>query len=165
MSSQQEAVEAAQAMVTRMGELTEEVREFNEGSVRRDEELKKYGRRNRLMIWGGIIGWCVDIALTIVIAILVASQHHTQATVADLHSSQLSGCRLGNQIRSAEARFEESLWGHLAELSKPPPHATRKQRLAQERSVRSIVAYVDSAARRAFPRLACSQIYKLGPGR
>lgn len=161
MSDQQEAVQAAQAMTAGMSALTEQVREFNEDSVRRDEELRRYGRRNRLMIWGSVIGWCLDIALTVALVVAFAGQSHTQATVADLHSSQLSGCRLGNQIRSAEARFEESLWGHLGALSKPPPHATRKQRLAQERSVRSIVAYVDAKARSAFPQIRCMQIYRL----
>lgn len=130
----------------------------------RDElrRLNADGRRSRHLIWWLAVSLALDIALTVVVAVLAVEAHDAAATAqgarqyaAAVHSSQIGACRIGNTLRAKEVQ----LWSHLASLSSPPPHSTKAQRAVQARRIAALLAYV----RRTFVQLDCQAIYRLKP--
>lgn len=117
--------------------------------------LRKYGKRNRRYI-------VIDIALTVVIAAVSyvavhaeSSAHQNGVTIAQLHATQVNGCRAGNQTRVQEIQ----LWTHLASVATPAPGETHRQIIKGKRTVAALLAYIRSTFR---PR-NCRALYRL-PG-
>lgn len=138
------AVEAAERLTGSLNSLSVEVARLN-----------SYGRRNRHLIWGTIISLAIDVALTVAVAVFAIEAHQANVTVAELHATQISACRLGNQSRSQQV----ALWVHIATVSSasPPPHESKKQLEKNKRTVAALLAYI----RRVFAPRDCQAIYRL----
>lgn len=143
-------------IVAAVGRLTEAVNGLRADVTR----LRRYGRRNRKLVLVDIIATLIAVIST-VIALHANSDatraqdsaNRAYARVVAEHASQLSGCRIGNQLR-AEQR---ELWSHLAAISRPPPHLTAAQLAEHQKQIRNLLAYVNHV----FPQLDCKALYRL----
>lgn len=138
----QAALSAVTDLASRVTKLTAEV-------VR----LRTYGRHNRWFV-------VIDIILTIGFAFATyvavdasAAAGRNGVTIAQLHATQLNGCRAGNQTRAQEI----GLWVHLAALGKPAPGETPKQIKASEHEIAQFLAFVKST----FAPRDCRSLYRL----
>jgi hypothetical protein len=144
-----EALDTAKGLTEQVKGLREEVK-----------GLRTYGRRSRWYIF-------IDVALTIVLAVVTvvaihASQDATTArssaasaktAAAAEHSSLLASCVLGNQTRAQEIQ----LWTHLAQVASPAPHLTRAQIAQNRKKVAALLAYI----RTVFAPRPCQKLYRL----
>lgn len=145
----QSSLHAALAAVT---DLAERVTKLTAEVVR----LRTYGRRNRWFI-------VIDIILTLGFAASgYVSVHASETanrngvTIAQLHATQVSGCQAGNQTRAQEI----TLWTHLASISRPPPHLTKRQLAANRREIAELIAYI----KHTFAPRDCAKLYHLRGG-
>lgn len=115
-------------------------------------DVKKTVRRGKLIAIGIIAGLTLDVALTVVVSITAVEASdagaRANATVAQLHSTQVSACESGNQTRAQEI----ALWTHLADLS-----ITAKTTPAQRKADDSLLAYI----RKTFAPKDCQAVYHL----
>jgi hypothetical protein len=107
-------------------------------------------RRGKRIITGLVISLVLDVALTVVVTITAAQAHdasaRANATVGQLHATQVSSCDTGNQTRAAEV----ALWDHIFALS-VTARTTPAERTADEQ----LLAFI----REAFAARNCAQIY------
>jgi hypothetical protein len=138
-----------QAALTALKDLSSRVVTLTEEVVR----LRTYGRRNRWFV-------VLDVILTVGLAVSgLVSVHATDTadrngvTISQLHATQVSGCKAGNQTRAQEI----TLWTHLASVSKAPPHLTRRQIAANRREIAQLLAYI----RMTFAPRDCRSLYRI----
>lgn len=128
-----------------------------EGMTTQLADVKKTVRRGKLVVIGLIISLIIDAAVTVVVSITAVQAHHAStqanATVSQLHRSQLQGCRLNN----ARLARESSMWPYVESLLKPPPNPTP----GQYRQSQEIIAGLKAHARRAYAPRNCAAAYKL----
>lgn len=124
------------------------------GRLGTTEQRVKRGRR---IITGLVVSLVLDVALTIGITFASLAAHtasdRANATVAELHSSQVLGCGLGNQMRAAQVM----LWTKLAAESTPAPGSTPAQVNKGRQEIAALLAYI----RREFAQLDCKKLYHL----
>ena len=112
-------------------------------------------RRSKRVIIAVTAGLLLDVALTVVVSVTAVQAGNASAkansTVAQLHSTQVSSCRAGNQTRAEEV----ALWTHLAALS-----ATSGRTPAQRKADDQLLAYI----RHTFAPRNCTAVYKLRSG-
>ena len=144
-----EALETAQALTEALTGTREQV-----------AALTAAVKRSRRHIFALAVSLLLDVALTVVVAIFAVQAHsastsasHADATVAELHATQVAGCQAGN----AERAEQTALWTHLAAISKPPPHLTRRQLAANKREIAALLAYV----KHTFAPRDCQKAYRL----
>ena len=128
-----------------------------------DAELKRlnaYGRTSRHLIAGLAVSLLLDVILTIVVAVFAVQAHEANsratiagATASAIHSSQISACQIGNQLRVRQV----GLWEHLIAVSQPPPQETAAQKRQRAKTAAAFLVYV----KKTFPRLNCQQVYRL----
>jgi hypothetical protein len=115
-------------------------------------EVKKTVRRGKWVVAGIIAGLILDVALTVIVSVTAVEAsnagNRANQTVAQLHTTQLTSCRAGNQTRAQEVQ----LWMHLAAVSASP-----KTTPAQRASVGKLLAYI----RATFAPRNCGVLYHL----
>lgn len=123
-----------------------------EGMTAQLAEVKASVRRGKRVIAALVVSLILDVGLTVGVSIAAVQANNASAkantTVTQLHSTQVSACRAGNQTRAEEV----ALWVHLESLtvtSRTPP----KVRKADEQ----LLAYI----RHTFRPRNCVAIYKL----
>lgn len=114
------------------------------GFTARLEQLTQYGRRNRRMIWGLVVSFVLDLALTIPIAWAVVHANDANDLAKANHVSQVQTCVASNDSR----RDVRELWGKLFALSPAPKTDEQRKRLGEFR------AYID----KTYAPRDCSKI-------
>ena len=115
--------------------------------------LRRYGARNRHLIWALAVSLALDLILTAAVIFGQVQLDRNKATIGAVHAAQISACQTGNRLR-AEQR---ALWGHVIAISQPPPHETPVQRRKREKTLTQFAAYV----KRVFPTLDCTSVYRI----
>lgn len=117
-------------------------------------QVKTSLRRGKRVVAALVISLLVDVAVTIGVGIAVHQANdasaRANATIAQLHSTQVSACRAGNQTRAKEVM----LWTHIFDLS---VGSGRPVTAAQRKADEQLLAYI----RRTFQAKNCSAVYKL----
>jgi hypothetical protein len=142
----EETVATARQLTAALNGMEDRLREAVTASEERDQAIARYGHRTRLMTWLTVIGWALDVALTVVIAVVAVSAHDASTAASENRVSSLASCGQSNATRAAEIR----LWDHIAALSitkKTPPKA-----LAADEN---LLAYI----RATFRPLDCARLY------
>jgi hypothetical protein len=123
-----------------------------EGMTEQLTQVKATLRRGKRVAAAIAVSLVLDVALTIGVSITAVqagdASAKANATVAQLHSTQVSACRSGNQTRAEEV----ALWTHLASLS-----ATSGRTPAQRKADDQLLAYIRSV----FKPRDCTAVYKL----
>jgi hypothetical protein len=92
----------------------------------RDEQLAKYGRRNRILILVAVVGLLLDMTATAVAVTAYLASRHNTATVLQVHDANLAGCQANNvRLAKQEKALHEILGAAL-----PPPTASAAQQQA-----------------------------------
>lgn len=142
-----EALDTAQDLTAALGKMAAEVK-----------RLRTYGRHNRKFIF-------FDIALTVLLTVFGYLSVHAvnQASgarqiAAAEHANLVAACRAGNQTRAEQV----TLWTHLAQVSTPPPRATKAQRAKDRQKIAALLRYIH----KTFAAKDCAAVYATsGPGR
>jgi hypothetical protein len=136
-------VATAKGLTEALGRMTAELR-----------QVQAYGRRSRRIIVALAASLVLDIAVTITVAVFAGqvsrATDQASATLTELHKTQISACRLGNQSREQQI----ALWQHIATVgttSKTPAKARHRDA--------ALLAYI----RRIFGARNCPAIYRLTP--
>lgn len=131
-----EALAAAKSLTGALKDMTGEL-----------ARLRRYGVRNRQMIWGLIVSIALDLILTAFIAVTAIQAHEASAAAASAKFAESALCQAGNVARAQQVQ----LWDHL--LTLPPAKGAPPRTAAQEaeaaafgRYVRSVFASRDCAA-------------------
>jgi hypothetical protein len=123
-------------------------------------------RQNRqgVRLWIVIIGFALDVVLTVILAFVIAgqvsqgnqlqdTQRRIQVVQARIHDSQISACGIGNRFRMSQRQ----LWITLIDLSRqgPQPHLTPAEKKAQAAVLRKFISAVD----KTYVTLDCKKLY------
>lgn len=150
-SLEQEAIDAAHSLTETLQGTADELA----GMRRELAAMNTYGHRNRHLIAGVAVSIALDIALTVIVAVIGIQAHHASdvasLAAAQNHASALASCRTSNVSRAAEVQ----LWTHLVAVT--PPAAGTKPAVATAARLRAsaLLAYV----RKTFAPRDCAQIY------
>jgi hypothetical protein len=136
-------VATAQGLTDALGRMTAEL-----------ENVRAYAQRSRRVIIALAISLVLDVAVTITVGVFAGqvsnATNQASATLTQLHKTQVSACRLGNQSREQEI----ALWEHIASVG-----TTSKTPAKVQREDRALLAYI----RRIFSPRDCAAIYRIGP--
>jgi hypothetical protein len=123
-----------------------------EGMTEQLAQVKTTVRRGKRVIAALVVSLIVDVALTVGVSVTAVqasnASNKANATVAQLHSTQISACRAGNQTRAKEV----ALWVHIASLP-----ATSRRTPKEQKADEQLLAYI----RHTFAPRNCSAVYKL----
>ena len=114
--------------------------------------LRKYGVRNRRMIWGLIVSIALDLILTAFVAVTAIQAHDANTAANSAKVAEATLCRAGNVARAQQV----TLWTHL--LSTPPVPGSPKRTPAQQAEIDAFGKYV----RTVFAPRDCAAIGKGG---
>jgi uncharacterized membrane protein len=115
------------------------------GDIKR---LTDYGIRNRHLIWALIVSLILDLALTIVIALVAVQAHDANATALSAKAAQMALCEAGNTTRAQQRQ----LWFHLLTTPRLPGSPPRTK--AQQQQIDAFKAYISQT----FAPRDCHQI-------
>lgn len=120
--------------------------------------LNKYGRTNRHLILVTFASIALDVILTVLLVFVYGTAHSASEVATAEHSNLIASCEAGNQTRAEQVQ----LWDHLAQISTPPPRATKAQRARDAREIASLLRYI----RHVFQSRPCQKVYATSsPGR
>lgn len=115
-------------------------------------KLRTYGRRNRWFV-------VADIVLTVLVAAFgylsvhtANAAHENGVTIAQLHASQIQGCRVNNDAKAKQA----ALWAFVVAALQPPASDTPAQKAAAQKFLAKLERHIDSA----YMVRDCQQAYK-----
>jgi hypothetical protein len=141
----------AQQSPDRLQEAIETLREVG-GKVDKLAEtsakLARDGRRNRLLVFI-CIGFGVIVAAVVAgVAVALIGVDRNDATISDVHSTEVGGCVAGNQTRGAQI----GLWKYIYDLSDVSKYPKAIQRKDNE-----LIAHVEQV----FAPRHCTNLYRL----
>lgn len=111
--------------------------------------LRKYGRRNRHLIWGLAISLVFDLALSVLLFFVFVVAGNANEAAERNRQSQIASCESGNQSRQVSS----NLWLYILDTaSKNPENQTE----AKRRQIEDFRAYMLNA----YAPRDCSQIGK-----
>jgi len=149
----QGALERAQALQVSLDAMSETLKAV----IKRLGSAEKTARLLKRIVIALSVSFCLDILITAGLGWNSVQAHsasdRANATVADLHSAQITNCRAGNQTRAQQVQ----LWTHLAQESKPAPGATAAQIAKDRQAVDALLAYIG----RVFAPVNCAERYRL----
>src|SRR5437899_4570978 len=129
-----DAVAVAQSLQDTMDDWQAESKALRKEMARQ----RDYGRRNRRLIWGNYVGWALDVALSVLLAVVAFTAVHANSQAARNHDTQVASCKAGNDARSQN----KGLWQFVIEQVKAAnPHPRR----AEQRVIDQFQAKVDTA--------------------
>lgn len=121
------------------------------------EYLRKYGHRNRLLIWAAAVGLTLDIAATVIAGYALASLHHEQvkvqsnaATIAQLRDNNLAACQTGNKRLIQQEKALDA----ILTVGGPP----------QTPQARQFIAKAEGFVASGWGPRDCTRLYPLPPG-
>lgn len=121
-----------------------------EATAKELSKLRATVRLGKKIVIGLAVSLVLDLILTPVIGVTALSAQDTSArlnaTVTQLHATQVAACQAGNVTRAAEVQ----LWEHILALA--PPKTPQQRKVGA-----SFIAYV----KRVFAPRNCQAIYKL----
>lgn len=105
----------------------------------------QYGHTNRRAIWGLVISIVMDVALSVVVAVLAVQAGNNSSATERNHDTQVATCEAANQSR----RDNQALWNFfitlaVPDVSKAPP-ATQEAVAKLERKLDLTYAQRDCA--------------------
>ena len=77
------------------------------------QAVRSYGERNRRFIWGLIVSIALDVALSIVVAVVAIAVSNTNDVAAQNRDAQIASCNAGNETRAVSRQ----LWNYVLDLS------------------------------------------------
>lgn len=89
--------------------------------------LHSYGHRNRRMIWGLVVSLVLDIALSIVVAVVAVKASETNSLAQQNRNAAVATCEAGNSVRAVSVQ----LWTYVLDLSQKVPSNTAPDRQKQ----------------------------------
>lgn len=121
-----------------------------EGMTTQLAAVKATVRRGKRIIIGLIVSLVLDVALTVGVTITAAQAHEASAranaTVGQLHATNVSACDAGNQTRESEV----ALWDHIFSLT-----STSRMTPAQLATDERLLLFI----RQTFAPRNCVQLY------
>lgn len=121
-------------------------------------KLRAYGRTNRHLIVATAVSLLLDLGLTLVLIFTYSAARSAGQVATAEHANLIAACEAGNQTRAEQVL----LWTHLAQISTPPPHATKAQKAKDAQEIAALLRYI----RRVFAPRPCQQVYATSsPGR
>jgi hypothetical protein len=119
------------------------------------EQVNRYGRRSRHIIWGLSISLVVDILLTVLISVVAVQANNASNTAGNAFASNQALCKATNTSRHQQV----ALWTYLIDLSlsSNPKPRTAKQKAAQARS-EALLAKFERHLRAVFAPRNCANL-------
>lgn len=151
------AITTAKSLTNALNGVSDRLDEVQHDSEERDEFLRRYGRRNRLLILVATIGLLFDIAGTTVGIVALVKVSHNSATIGQVHQSNLQGCQVNNTRLANQAKALDSILEAVAPPSTAP--------LAQRQAAAAFEARAHAAVKQGWSPRNCSVAYKLPGGR
>jgi hypothetical protein len=142
------ALGTAQTLVNALDRMEKRLAEVNESSEKRDADLKRYGRHNRLAI-------IIDVLLTVVTTVAVVFAVHATNTADQTQQASATSCVAGNSLR---ATLDE-VFDHVFTAVKPPPQDTPAEKAMADRKLQQLEAYYHAK----FKGRACASLYGVAP--
>lgn len=101
--------------------------------------LHSYGHRNRRMIWGLAVSLVLDIALSIVVAVVAVKASQTNSLAQQNRVASVATCVSGNQARAVSMQ----LWTYVLDISQKSPTTASpdKQKQIQDFRAYMLAAY------------------------
>ena len=144
-----DALGTAQALAAALNGLEQRLAEVNADSEKRDADLKRYGRHNRLFI-------IVDVLLTIVTTVAVGVAVSASNTANQTQQASSTSCAAGNSLRQTL----DEVFDHVFTAVKPPPQDTPAEKALADRKLSELETYYHAK----FANRPCAAIYGVAPG-
>jgi hypothetical protein len=119
--------ETARQLTEALKDMTGRLDAVRADSEERDQELHRYGRRNRHLILTLALSLILDVTLTIVISIVAVQAHNASITARKASASNLALCQAGNVSRHQQVE----LWDFVIGISKHPRTPQQKKVISQ----------------------------------
>lgn len=100
--------------------------------------LRTYGQHNRRYIWGLIVSLALDVALSIVVAVVAVQANEASSLANQNQQAQRTTCEAGNQARAVSVQ----LWNYVLDATKDDPRNQSPDRRALIAKFRT---YLESA--------------------
>ncbi len=117
--------DALNLMSRRLEEVKRDSEDRDKTLAGKDEQLARYGRRNRVMIWVTIVSLALDLLLTAGLAVVSVQARDAASSAAASSQAQMALCQASNVARAQQVE----LWDYVIGLSaaKKPQTASQRQ--------------------------------------